>query len=197
MTHRPPPLPTANRARETEDLIARKATDVARWSQPENLATQWDARAAMAADWIPEGARVLDVGCGAMALEGALKPGCRYFPADVVERRPGCYVIDLNKKEFPPGGYDWVTFLGVLEYVHDINWPLARAREAAPNLIATYCTYTGDDVESRRGLGWVNDLRQAEFEAALKAAGWAVIRQREVKRGFGNIQIMFACERAA
>src|SRR5262245_57837594 len=103
MTDRAPPLPTAARARATEELIARGATDVARWALQDNLATQWDARAAMAASWIPEASRVLDVGCGAMALSGLLAPGCTYVPADVVERRPGAFVVDLNRHEFPAG----------------------------------------------------------------------------------------------
>lgn len=193
MTHRPPPLPTVERAHQTEKLIAQKATDLARWSQVESLATQWDARAAMAAEFIPANVRVLDIGCGAMALESALKSGCRYFPCDVVERRPGCFVADLNRQQFPTGRYDWITFLGVLEYIHDFEWPLSRARDAAANLLVTYCCFVGDDAISRRGLGWVNDLRQEEFEALLRRSGWRVTERREVKRGYSNIQMMFVC----
>src|SRR5579871_1575291 len=99
MNYRAPPQPTAERVRATEELIAAKSTDLGRWSDLGNLATQWDARAAMAADWIPAGVSVLDVGCGAMALGGLLKPGCLYSPADVVERRPGAFVADLNARQ--------------------------------------------------------------------------------------------------
>jgi len=195
MTDRAPPLPTAARARETEDLIARGGTDIARWAAPGNLATQWDARAAMAAAWIPGGSRVLDVGCGAMTLGSLLQSGCTYVPADVVERRPGAFVADLNRGEFPPGCYDWVVFLGVLEYVHDASWPLVRARDAAPNLLVTYCTHLGGDVAVRRGMGWVNDFTRAAFEAMLAAAGWRIARTADVKRGPTNHQIMYACGR--
>ena len=196
MTDGAPPLPTTARARETENLIARGETDLARWAAPGNLATQWDARAAAAAEWIPDGGRVLDVGCGAMALGSLLKPRCRYFPADVVERRPGAFIADLNRREFPPGTYDWVSFLGVLEYVHDLAWPLKRAGEAAPNLLVTYCTHLGGDVAVRRGMGWVNDLTRAQFEATLTGAGWRVTRSADIKRGPTNIQVMYACARA-
>jgi hypothetical protein len=196
MSFRAPPQPTIERARETEALIARKATDTARWAALDSLATQWDARAAMAAEWIPAGTRVLDVGCGAMALGGLLKPGCSYFPADVVERRPGAFVADLNAGAFPPGSYDWVTFLGVLEYVHDPAWPLRRAGEAAPNLLVTYCTHVGGEVAIRRGMGWVNDLTRADFEALLAATSWRIERVRDVKRGPTNVQLMYACRRA-
>lgn len=189
-------MPTVERARETESLIARRGTDLARWSLPDNLASQWDARAAMAADWIPDSSRVLDIGCGAMALGALLKPGCSYFPADLVARRPGCFTVDLNRREFPPGGYDWVSFLGVLEYVHDIAWPLSRARAAAPHLLVTYCTYVAGDVALRRGMGWVNDLTREGFESALVAAGWRIERTAEIKRGPTNVQLMYACARA-
>jgi hypothetical protein len=193
MGFREPPKPTDDRARQTEELIAQKGTDTARWAQLASLATQWDARAAMAAEWIPAGSRVLDVGAGAMALGGALPEGCTYQPADVVERRPGCFVVDLNRREFPPGQYDCVTFLGVLEYIHELEWPLQRAFEAAPHMIVTYCAFTGPDVAIRRGMGWVNDLGAADFEAVLSKTGWRIDGRREVKRGPGNIQLMWRC----
>jgi len=193
---RPPPTPTAERARSTEELIQQKGTDTPRWAQFESLATQWDKRAAMAAEWIDAGSSVLDVGAGAMALGNALKPGCHYQPADVVERRPGCFVVDLNRGEFPPGEYDFVTFLGVLEYVHDVEGTLGRACLAAPRMVITYCTYIGGDVALRRGLGWVNELTAERFRAALVSCGWRVEREQEVKRGPGNIQLMFLCARA-
>ncbi len=196
MSSRAPPTPTQQRALLTEQLIREGGTDTERWAQQESLATQWDARAAMAAELIPGGSRVLDIGAGAMALGELLKPGCSYQPADVVERRPGCFVADLNRREFPPGDYDWVTLLGVLEYIHDAAWPLVQAHAAAPNLVVTYCCFTGDDATIRRGMGWVNDFDAAQFQALLARCGWRVQGEREVKRGPGNVQQMFACARA-
>lgn len=195
MSFRAPPTSTEERAKLTEQLMREHGTDIGRWSRQENLATQWDARAAMAAEWIAENSRVLDIGAGAMALESVLPRGCAYQPVDVVERRPGCFVADLNQRQFPPGTYDRITFLGVLEYVHDIDWPLQRAREAAPRMIVTYCSDTGADVALRRGMGWVNDFTAPAFVAALERCGWKVERSREVKRGPGNVQLMFDCSR--
>jgi hypothetical protein len=197
MSFRAPPKPTDERAKLTERLIHERSTDTARWAQVENLATQWDARAAMAAEWIPAGSRVLDVGAGAMTLGSLLEPGCTYQPADVVERRPGCFVVDMNRREFPPGTYDYVTFLGVLEYIHDIEWALQSAARAAPRMVVTYCTDIGADPALRRGMGWVNDLPATAFAAALERSGWDVERAREVKRGPSNIQLMYLCARKA
>ena len=194
--NRPPPTPTDDRARLTEKLIEEGGTDTPRWAQMNSLATQWDSRAAIAAELIGENARVLDIGAGAMTLGTLLGAGCTYQPADVVERRPGCFVVDLNKQEFPPGDYDWITFLGVLEYVHDFEWPLRRAAQSAPRMIVTYCSYIGGDIAIRRGMGWVNDIPAAEFQAAIERSGWKVEDVREVKRGPTNIQLMFRCTRA-
>ena len=196
MSYRAPPLPTSQRLRETEDLIARKATDITRWSEFGSLAAQWDIRAAVAAEWIPAGTRVLDVGCGAMTLGSLLKPGCVYFPADVVERRIGCFVVDLNCRQFPAGSYDWVSFLGVLEYVHEIGWPLRKACEVAPRMLVTYCTNSSGDISVRRGMGWVNDFTRSGFEAEVALAGWTIDRADVIKRGPTNIQIMYACSQS-
>jgi Methyltransferase domain len=195
MRYAPPPLPSDSRVTKTQELIARKGTDLARWSELESLATQWDSRAAMAAEWIPAGVRVLDIGCGAMTLSALLKSNCTYIPADLVERRPGCHVIDLNQRQFPPGQYDWVVLLGVLEYIHEPAWALVRASDAAPNLLVTYCTAVGESIAVRRGMGWVNDLNQDDFEDLLGSNGWSIARVAEVKRGPSNVQLMYACVR--
>lgn len=194
MTFRAPPQPTKERADETERLIREGRSDVDRWAKMDSLATQWDSRAAMAARHIPAGQRVLDIGAGAMSLRGNLAPGCSYFPADIVSRCPDCQVVDLNKGEFPAGQYDWVTFLGVLEYVHEPASVLVRARSAAPNAIVTYCTMDNGDLQVRRGMGWVNEYTRPQIEGLLAEAGWTVRDVAEVKRGPGNIQFMFVAQ---
>lgn len=194
MTFRAPPLPTSERAQHTERMIREGRSDSERWAKIESLATQWDSRAAMAARYIPAGQRVLDIGAGAMALRSQLAAGCSYFPADIVSRGPECQVVDLNKGQFPAGQYDWVTFLGVLEYVHEPVAVLTRARTAAPSAIFTYCTMNHGEVQTRRGMGWVNDYTRSEFEALLAAAEWMVPEVAEVKRGPGNIQFMFVAQ---
>ena len=197
MQDRPVPLPDSQRAQRTEKHIAEGSSDVARWSQPVNLATQWDARAQRAAAFIPAGARVLDLGCGMMALRQALKPDCVYTPADIVAREPGCLVVDLNRQEFPQGKYDWVTFLGVLEYIHDAGWPLRQARMAAPNMLLTYCAdiTRGAALAQRRGMGWVNDFDVSAMREMIQSSGWEIATENVDKRGPHNHQIMFVCRR--
>jgi len=198
MTFRPPPRSTNTRSSLTEDLIARKATDLARWSDSANLATQWDGRAEIAAGLIGgEARRVLDLGAGAMTLRGFLPATCAYVPADVAKRSDDCLVIDLNQQQFPQGEFDFVTFLGVLEYIHEPAWPLQMAAKAAPGLIVSYCTDNSGDTGYRRGLGWVNDFTEAEFEALLVQEGWRIQSRTLYKRSANNTQYVWKCERAA
>lgn len=194
MAFRPPPSPSASRSEKTAALIARKGTDLERWSQPESLASQWDERAALAASLITEPGRVLDVGAGAMALKGFLAAGATYVPADVVKRSEDCLVADLNKAEFPDGAYDYVSFLGVLEYVHDPAWALRAAARAAPKLVASYCADTAGDIAYRRGLGWVNDFTKRDFEALL-AKAWVPQACLPYKRSASNDQYVWKCVR--
>jgi hypothetical protein len=196
MSYRTPPQPTSERAAATERLILSGATDTARWAQFGNLASEWDGRAALAGRQIAPGSRVLDIGAGAMTLEYFLPENCSYFPADVVSRRPGCQIVDLNAGQFPAGTFDCVTFLGVLEYVHDIGRALRLAAVAAPGLVVTYCTMTDANAQQRRrGMGWVNDYTDEEFQQRLTDAGWRVASTLEVKRGMGNLQFMYVCHR--
>jgi hypothetical protein len=197
MTFRPSPRSTSARTSATEDLIAKKATDLARWSDGANLATQWDGRAEIAGRLIgPAARRVLDLGAGAMALRSFLPEACVYLPADVAKRSDDCLVIDLNQQQFPDGDFDVVTFLGVLEYIHDPAWPLRMAAKAAPGLVVSYCTNSSGDTAYRRGLGWVNDFTEAEFEALLAETGWRIESRTDYKRNAKNVQYVWKCARA-
>lgn len=197
MTFKPPPVPDDQRAARTEALMAQKASDLGRWRDSDNLASQWASRSKLAAALIGNAPRrVLDVGAGDMALRGFLPPGCDYTPADIVSRGPDCLVADLNQQQFPPGEYDWVTFLGLLEYLHDPAWALTMAARAAPALVVSYCTYTSGDRAYRRGLGWVNDLTKAGFEDILSAAGWSPSACVEYKKSAANTQYVWRCARA-
>jgi hypothetical protein len=194
MTFRPPPTPSDARSATTQDLIALKATDMARWSRDDNLATQWDERAKLASGLIGAGrSRILDVGAGAMTLRSFLPAECEYIPADVVARCDGCLVVDLNKEEFPPGRYDFVSFLGVLEYIHEPKWALAMAARAAPGLIVSYCTDISGDLGYRRGLGWVNDFTKTAFEQILQETGWSPVDCLAYKQSATNAQYIWKC----
>lgn len=180
-------------ALRTEKLINEKKTDIQRWKNQTSLASEWDQRAAHVAKHIADGSKVLDIGCGAMSLEKHLGPQCCYQPADVVERRPGCLVIDLNLGEFPSLRVDVITFLGVMEYLFSPSDVLKKARAHADKLVFSYCIPTKEATAYRRGLGWVNEYSESEILGFLKEAGWVLDFSELNKTGPNSNQMLFMC----
>jgi hypothetical protein len=159
---------------------ATRATDRERWSDPGRLEPAWDARAGFAARFIPAGVRVLDLGCGAMALERHLPVGCTYVPADLVARDARTLECELNAARYPEGDWDVIVLLGVLEYVFE---PLALLRwlraQDAPALLS-YCPTELTGAADRAALGWVNDFSTAALTALIGQAGLAVTLSERV-----------------
>lgn len=172
-------MPPHDETERRKQAIAAKQTDYTRWADPRNLEAAWEARAALVARYVPAGSTVLDIGCGAMALERHLPAGSRYLPCDLVARDARTRVCDLNRGELPRGDLApgvVVTLLGVLEYLYDARALLAELAGRGVHLLLTYCC-AEDTVHLDRGaLGWVNALRRDEVTALLTAAGFRVDR---------------------
>ncbi|MEZ5563497.1 MAG: FkbM family methyltransferase [Gammaproteobacteria bacterium] len=162
------------RARVAELCIATGSSDGARWSDPGASIPGADARARASAVLIPHGARVLDLGAGEMVLRDCLPAGCSYVPADLVARSADCLTMDLNQQQLPAGGFDVITLLEVLEYIHDVPALLGRCRDLAPVLIFSYQLHEGGSVQCRRQCGFFSDLNEEQLNAALQRAGWRV-----------------------
>ena len=60
------------------NLALTPTPDLARWSSPQAIEPAHDERAQFAAQFIPSGARVLELNCGRMSLRRFLPNGCRY-----------------------------------------------------------------------------------------------------------------------
>lgn len=154
------------------------STDIARWSNLENLDDQWSYRSERAARFIPPGATLMDIGCGKMAIEKMLPQDCKYIPVDVVARDARTIIRDLNKGEYPPAdGATHICVLGVLEYLNDpeafFEW---LSRTAASRLILSYITSeTGTESPNRRDVGWVNDLTEAGIIDLAKKHGFTSV----------------------
>ncbi len=164
------------------------------WNKPEAYSPEWDARAAIAATLITPGLSVLDVGCGRMALQRLLPNGCTYIAADLTKWTPAVIVVDLNRGEFPPGAYDHIVMLGVLEYLHSPAGALAAARAGGGRLIVSYChPNPGALIERRRRWRWINDLSEAEFAKMLSAAGWSVAARKIYKTTQAIREAVYLC----
>lgn len=157
----------------TAPIVDRLPTDYQRWEDPKKtFGYQNPLRAQYAASLIPDHAGVLDIGAASQILKRFLKPGCRYTPHDIIDRGDGCLVGDLNLREFPDGVFDWVAFIGVLEYVNDIEWALNRAGASCNKILINYVVLElRPDVALRRQRGWHTHLSTGQFEDCISAAG--------------------------
>ncbi len=157
------------------ELEKRSESDLTRWSDPARLDPGWDRRARIAADFLPAGSSVLDLGCGAMALERSLPPGCEYLPCDLVRRDERTQICDFNRDQFPDApGATISTLLGVLEYIHDWKGLLRRVHGLGTPVVLTYCATDFSQNLDRAALGWVNHLSLQDLTAGIVEAGFSI-----------------------
>lgn len=160
-----------------------KTTDFDRWTKSESLLSHWNGRAAFASQFIQAGTTVLDIGCGAMALEGFLPPTCTYLPCDVHTRDPRTILCNLNAGEFPKSAAaeaDHITFLGVLEYIENVPALLEKLRKTGKNVLFTYHPTEISGHLDRASLGWINAFSQVQVFEMIKRAGLRVMNVERV-----------------
>ena len=155
--------------------------DITRWSDNNNLSVAWDERAKIAAGMIAPQSKVLDVGCGRMALEQLLDQ-CEYFPLDVVKRDHRTTVVDLNSSPLPNSllsKVNTVTFLGVFEYLKD---PESILRELSRQGITVVCSYQladRSDAKVRAANGWFNAYTALEFSELITRSNFEIKTARK------------------
>jgi 2-polyprenyl-3-methyl-5-hydroxy-6-metoxy-1,4-benzoquinol methylase len=155
-------------------------TDYEKWRDAsQTWGAQNPSRAQYTASIIPEDVSVLDIGAGSMILRQHLKPSCRYTPCDIHDRGEGCLVADLNKGEFPPGRYDWITMVGVLEYIVDVGATLRKASQSASHVLCSYNLYDpdGEPSELRASRGWLNHITAAEMLDIIRSESLQLLFQ--------------------
>ena len=164
-------------------VIASGRTDLERWADPARLEAMWQARSVLAADLVPAGARVLELGCGTMTLERHLPFGCSYQPCDVVARDERTIVVDLNTHGVPEAALaacDLVVMLGVWEYLFKPGEILAALARAGRPILCSYCPTELTAQVDRRALGWVNDFSLAAFLELARQSGYRPALQRQI-----------------
>ena len=119
-----------------------------------------DRRAELASQFIPAGARVLDLS-GSAAIQRLLPGSCSYRGIDRTGKRRSAVACDLNTGDFPTEAAsqsDVIVMLGVLEWIADLENLFTHLRFCKRDIILSYCaTDLGKDV-NRASLGYANHL---------------------------------------
>lgn len=194
-----------NRPRASLESAARGLRRSGRWalrpiaarrSRPFHLdeqdAPEWEERAETAVDLAAavfagdsnaDGdmvVRVADLGCGNMRLRRILQARLpfrhSYSGYDLLPQSETIGRVDLSS-ELPPGEFDLMFCLGVLEYLHDVPAFLARLREHCRLGVISYAiadTPNPITPAERRAFGWTSDYTQADLQRELEHHGFAV-----------------------
>jgi hypothetical protein len=159
------------------NLALTPTADLARWSSPHGLEPAHDERAQFAAQFIPAGARVLELNCNRMALRRYLPNGCRYQGCDLIAREPDTLTCDLNAGEFPSDAAreaDVIVLLGVLEHIVDVESFFTHLRFARRDLVISYCATDLTGNCDRAALGWINGFSFFELTTLFDRYGFRI-----------------------
>lgn len=157
--------------------VALAKTDRARWSDPASLDPAWEDRAQIAAQFVPAGSRVLDLGCGNMALQRFLPYGCSYQGCDLVARDARTIVCDFNAGQFPTeaaNNADIVVILGVLEYIHDVEAFFTHLRSTNHDVVLSYCATDLSGPADRASLGWKTNFSFLDLAELVDRHGFRI-----------------------
>ena len=168
-------------AEKTRTLRSEKRSDVERWSQNEQLQSNWNERTAILGQHVPDHSKVIEFGAGNMFLKDFLNDTIHYTPSDVVQRFPETLVCDLNELSDAPidlKAYDVAIFSGVLEYVYDIEHVFETLAQRVHQINLSYCC--SDIVKrSREKNGWLSDYTYAQLTAVFKKYQYAVVHEEQ------------------
>ncbi len=145
-------------------------------------ASKIDPRAQLAAQFIPSGARVLDLGQGGGETLRDLMPlGCRYEAADRLAHGKGTLigdlVSDLAGGEFPTHAAtqcDVVVMLGVLEKITDLENLFTHLRFCKQDVILSYHPVNLLNGREREAQGFANALSYFDLTQLFDRYGFRV-----------------------
>ena len=155
----------------------RKRISGPKWQDIEYFDVLWRARIELMSGYIPNGASVLDLGCGKMWLKDFIHES-DYYPVDYTSRGIGTIICDFNKDPFPDIYCDVSFVSGCLEYVLDYKAFIRNIAKYSKTCIISYCT-TEDysDTKERNALAWVNHLSYNELIGIFKDNGMKLIEE--------------------
>jgi hypothetical protein len=130
----------------------------------------------LAARFIRDGSKVLEIGTGTGTLRSLIAHRCRYTGADLEPLDDKTLALDLDNDPLPAGSWDTIVLLGVLEYLHYPAQAINKMTSAAPHIVMSYCCSRGReaDGDERRKLGWINDMTEHNIRNEMETLGFRV-----------------------
>jgi hypothetical protein len=158
-----------------------------RYNLSDQKATSWLNRAEICVSFIQrdiqtreaERVDVADLGCGDEKLERLLASRLSrvsYQGYDIIPQSRRVIALDLNRDELPRH-YDFITVLGVSEYIDDLRGFLVKMAGSADRLIISHVISDAGvyDGEALTRLGWRNHLSQDQLLSLLAECGWETL----------------------
>lgn len=156
------------------NLALRTVADDAR--RPD-ASSKLDPRAQLAAQFIPAGSRVLDLGAGGgETLHDLLPLGCSYQAADRIAHGKGSLIGDLVGGDFPTHAAtqsDLIVMLGQLERIADLESLFTHLRFCKQDVILSCCP-TDLGGSDRAAQGFVNHLSFFELTQLFDRYGFRI-----------------------
>jgi hypothetical protein len=135
-----------------------------------------DPRAELAAQFIPSGARVLDLSASA-ALRPMLPNGCTYTSIDRPGKKRAAAACDLSIGDFPTetaSKCDVIVLLGALERVADLESLFTHLRFCKRDIVLSYyATDLAKDTD-RGALGFANHLSFCDLALLFDRYGFRI-----------------------
>jgi hypothetical protein len=134
-----------------------------------------DPRAELAAQFIPAGARVVDLGASP-ALRTLLPNGCNYATGGPAGKKRQARAVDLNSDEFPTEAAsraDVIVMLGVLERVKDIESLFTHLRFCRRDIILS-CYPTDLAKNGERAKDFVNQMSLCDLALLFDRYGFRI-----------------------
>jgi hypothetical protein len=135
-----------------------------------------DPRAELAAQFIPTGARVLDLSANTV-LQALLPAACSYSGICRASKKPAAQVCDLNAGEFPTEAAsqcDVIVILGALEHVADVENLFTHLRFCKRDIILSYCATDLAKNTDRAALGFANHLSYYDLAMLFDRYGFRI-----------------------
>lgn len=140
--------------------------------------------------------RIADFGAGDERLRRVLAAQTEfqvsYASFDIRPQVDSVVEIDL-RRELPPGDFDLVACLGLLEYLREVPRFLGRLAARYPAVLLSYSIFDHAEPLTRRqrqSRGWLTHYTTAQFEHGLEGAGFACVARRLVSQGRTGIWLV-------